>query len=371
MEYFCVAARGPCKYTGRDLTEAHAGMDLVEEEYQAVIEAVEAALDKFQIGARERGELLATLGALRNTMVVPPSRFRPISEAALAPAVELVPVIEHREAADLLSAAIVAGRRGQRSYADQLFGRAELLVGSQALARAYGVFHDGAPPRIDTPLKTMKDPGPQPAIAVGGSEDDRAAKRPERGSLRGTLRIDGKPLDGLGLVMLWPRTGAVPKRAPQFRVVEQRNKAFAPRLMAVPVGSTVAFPNFDRVYHNVFSISQPQRFDLGLYKAGEMRQVTLASPGIIRLGCNIHAHMRAYLVVVDAPHYVVAEADGKFSFRSLKPGKYKVRAWSERSGEPLSTEVTINAGVNETQIDLTAGAPGGPSDDKFGIARGR
>jgi plastocyanin len=196
-------------------------------------------------------------------------------------------------------------------------------------------------------------------------------QRPERGSLRGTLQVDGKPLNGLGLVMLWPQGGgaAGAKRTPQFQVIEQRNKTFAPHLMAVPVGSTVAFPNFDSVYHNVFSLSQPQRFDLGLYKAGDMRQVTFTKPGIIRLGCNIHANMAAYLVVIDAPHYVVAETDGKFAFRSLKPGKYKVRAWSEQSAEPLMTEVTIKAGANDTMIDLKGGAQQGLSDDKFGATR--
>jgi len=101
-----------------------------------------------------------------------------------------------------------------------------------------------------------------------------------------------------------------------------------------------------------------------------MRQVTLSKPGIVRLGCNIHAGMAAYVVVIDAPHYVVAEPDGKFSFRSLRPGKYKVRAWSEQSAEPLTTEITIKTGVNETAIDLRGGARLGPSDDKFGIARG-
>jgi hypothetical protein len=79
--------------------------------------------------------------------------------------------------------------------------------------------------------------------------------------------------------------------------------------------------------------------------------------------------MSAYLVVVDAPHYVVAEQDGGFSFRSLKPGKYKVQAWSEQSTEPLVSEVTIKAGDNQTTLDLKGGAAQGPSEDKFGGAR--
>jgi hypothetical protein len=73
--------------------------------------------------------------------------------------------------------------------------------------------------------------------------------------------------------------------------------------------------------------------------------------------------------VVDAPHYAVADAEGKFSFKSLGPGKYKVRAWSEQSAEPKMTEVVIKAGANEATIDMKGGAPQGPSEDKFGAAR--
>jgi len=370
VEFTCVAAGGPCTYTGRDMGVAHTGMDLADDEFAALVEDLVGALDKFQIGDREKGEMVATLGPLRSTMVVSATRFKPIPEAKLAGATALVATLKNKDAADLLAAAIIAGRRGQRSFAEQLFSRAELVVGPRALASASEVFRDGAPPHPQTAVKAMKDPGPQLAKAVGTSEDERAIKRPERGSLRGTLHVEGKPLDGLGLVMLWPQDGAAPKRPPQFQVVEQRNKAFAPHLMAVPVGSTVAFPNFDAVYHNVFSVSLPQKFDLGLYKAGDMRQVTLTSPGIIRLGCNIHASMSAYVVVIDAPHYVVADPDGTFSFRSLRPGKYKVRAWSEQSAEPLTTEITISAGLNETALELHGGARPGPSDDKFGIPRG-
>jgi hypothetical protein len=79
--------------------------------------------------------------------------------------------------------------------------------------------------------------------------------------------------------------------------------------------------------------------------------------------------MSAYLVVVDAPHYVVAEQDGGFAFKSLKPGKYKMQAWSEQSAEPIISEVTIKAGDNTANVDLKGGATQGPGEDKFGTAR--
>jgi hypothetical protein len=138
--------------------------------------------------------------------------------------------------------------------------------------------------------------------------------------------------------------------------------------MAVPVGSTVAFPNFDQIFHNVFSISKPKQFDLGMYKNGESREIKVDKPGIIRLGCNLHASMSAYLIVVEAPAYVPTNPDGSFSFASLAPGKYRVQAWNERSAEPLETEVEIKAGANETKLDLKAGGQS-ISPDKFGGQR--
>ncbi|HET7499938.1 MAG TPA: hypothetical protein VFK02_03020 [Kofleriaceae bacterium] len=368
VEFVCQATGGPCKYTGRDMSASHAGMDLVDDEFTALVEDLAGALDKFHVPEQEKGELLGALGPLKPQIVVAADKLKPIPEAKLAKASALTGKLKDKAAAELLAAAITAGKRGQRSYAEQLFSRAELLVGAPALASAAGAFREGAPPRVKTALKKMNDTAPQPAI-VGKSEDDDPPKKPELGVLHGTLQLQGKPLGGLGLVMLWPKDGKAPRRAPKFRVIEQRNKMFAPHLMAVPVGSTVAFPNFDTIYHNVFSLSQPQRFDLGLYKSGDMREMKFTKPGIIRLGCNIHANMSAYLVVVDAPHYVIAEQDGGFSFKSLKPGKYKVQAWSEQSPEPVVSEITLKAGDNETTLDLKGGAPQGPGEDKFGAAR--
>jgi hypothetical protein len=105
-----------------------------------------------------------------------------------------------------------------------------------------------------------------------------------------------------------------------------------------------------------------------MYKSGESRDVKLDKPGIVRLGCNLHANMSAYLVVVDAPHYVVAGADGTFAFKYLAPGKYKVEAWDEQSAEPTTTTLTIKQGANETNLELRGGGQA-ISPDKFGAPR--
>ena len=113
------------------------------------------------------------------------------------------------------------------------------------------------------------------------------------------MQIDGKPLTGaFGLVTLEPASGKWKPRAPKRHVMEQRSREFNPHVMAISVGSTVAFPNFDTVFHNVFSTSPLGAFDLGIYKPGEAREFTFAKEGIVRLGCNLHANMSAYIVVV-------------------------------------------------------------------------
>jgi hemoglobin len=365
-EFVCLATGGPCQYTGRDMASLHAGMELVDDEFTAVVEALVKALDKYKVPEAEKADLLGAIGPLKPQIVATADKLRPIDEAKLAPAVKIAAGLTDKTGQDLLNAAIVAGKRGQLSYAEYLFSRAEMQVGPKNVASIAALFRAGSPARIVTPTKKAEDKGPQ-ALAVGGSEADEPDKKPAKGSLTGTLTINGKAPDGLGVVMLTPKTGAR-KRTPKQRVIEQRNRQFAPHVLAVPVGSTISFPNFDPIYHNVFSLTKSKPFDLGIYKSGDTRDVKVDKPGIIRLGCNLHATMSAYLVVVDAPHYVIPGADGTFEFKSLAPGKYKVQAWNERSGDPTVSELEVKEGANTTALDLVGGAVT-LSPDKFGNAR--
>jgi hemoglobin len=367
VELVCMATGGPCKYSGRDMTTAHAGMDLVDDEFGALVENLQGTLDKFKVPAKEQGELLGAIGPLKSQVVVGADKLSPIDAGALAKVTALAEKQKDPAAKELLSLAVVAGQRGQRSYAEQLFTRAEMITGPRPVATIAATFRAGGPPRITTTLKTLPADSPQQPVTVGSSETDEPPKRPERGSLDGSLKIDGKGPEALGVVMLWPERGGA-KRIPKQRVIEQRGKKFVPQLMAVPVGSTVSFPNFDGVFHNVFSLSKATPFDLGMYKNGQTREVTFTKAGIVRLGCNLHANMSAFLIIVDAPYYAVVGADGKYSFRSLAPGKYKVRAWTERSGEPINTDVVVKVGENHADLDLPAGTTK-ISPDKFGRPR--
>ena len=367
-EFVCMATGGSCKYTGRDMATSHGGMELVDDEFNALVEDLVGALDKFKVPEKEKGELLGALGPLKPQIVTPADKLKPIDDKKLAAVTKLAGTLKDKEAQELLGLAVQAGKRGQRNYAEQIFSRVEMKVGPKAVASLAATFRAGAPTRITTATKKLKDDGAQPQV---GTVEEEPAPPPKSkvGGLAGSLKIDGKTPPGLGVVMLTPVKGGGKKRVAKTRIIEQRGKEFAPHVMAIPAGSTVSFPNFDQIYHNVFSLSKSKAFDLGMYKNGETREMKFDKAGIIRLGCNLHAQMSAYLIVVAAPHYVVVDKDGKFSFKALAPGKYKVQVWNEFAGEPMDAEVEIKEGDNAKDFDLKA-APPGISPDKFGTSRG-
>jgi plastocyanin len=127
--------------------------------------------------------------------------------------------------------------------------------------------------------------------------------------------------------------------APAAFTIAQRSKSFAPRVLAVPVGSTVAFPNEDSIFHNVFSLSSPQPFDLGLYRAGATKARTFTQPAVYYVFCNIHPQMVAFLVVAPSHWVATAAPDGTWRL-DLPPGRYRVTALSERAA-PAAVEITV------------------------------
>jgi len=129
-----------------------------------------------------------------------------------------------------------------------------------------------------------------------------------------------------------------------FRIASQ-HKAFAPHIEAVPVGSTVSFPNLDNIMHNVFSISRGNRFDLGLYKSGASKKRQFDNPGLVRIYCNIHPQMSGFLLIRDNPYYAWAQIDGTFKIGNIPPGIYTVKVWSEQA--QTETKVEVGAGGAE------------------------
>jgi plastocyanin len=140
---------------------------------------------------------------------------------------------------------------------------------------------------------------------------------------------------------------ATPIRAGTFTIT-QKGKAFSPRLLAVPTGSSVSFPNQDQIFHNVFSLSPPQPFDLGLYRSGASKARTFTEPAVYYVFCNIHPQMVALLVVAPSAWIASAGPDGGWKL-DLPVGTYRITALSERAS-PTAVEVSIKAGMNQAPV---------------------
>jgi plastocyanin len=149
--------------------------------------------------------------------------------------------------------------------------------------------------------------------------------------------------------------------------MKSERKRFIPRVVLVPRRDTVEFPNADPIYHNVFSVSGANRFDLGLYRSGSSRKQRYDALGLVRVYCNIHPTMVGYVQVVDSDYGVVTGADGAFRFEGVPSGTYQVRAWHEEGGD-VSMPVHVRAGESET-VALTLDASGfhaQPHKNKYG-----
>src|ERR1700734_3834738 len=128
----------------------------------------------------------------------------------------------------------------------------------------------------------------------------------------------------------------------------QRDKSFHPSLLVIPAGGKVEFPNQDPFFHNVFSLFDGKRFDLGLYESGTTRFVQFDKPGISFIFCNIHAQMSAVVIALDTPYYAISDAHGDISIKDVVPGRYEMHLFhSSVSAEELHAaehEITITPG---------------------------
>ena len=124
--------------------------------------------------------------------------------------------------------------------------------------------------------------------------------------------------------------GSFPKPiSPPTRQLVQQDLAFIPPLLPVQLGTRVEFPNLDDTYHSIFSYSPTKRFDLGRYRPEErpIPSVVFDKPGLVTLRCDIHEHMRGLILVLNSPHFVMTDAEGRFRLRGLPAGHYTLNAW--------------------------------------------
>jgi plastocyanin len=140
--------------------------------------------------------------------------------------------------------------------------------------------------------------------------------------------------------------------AAQVPRLVQHNKTFEPHVLVVPVGSVVAFPNRDPFFHNVFSLFEGKRFDLGLYEAGTTRDVHFDKPGISYIFCNIHPEMSAVVIALDTPYYGISDPRGQVVIANVPSGKYTLRVWYEATPPETLKAMTREVTVSEASSTL-------------------
>ena len=213
---------------------------------------------------------------------------------------------------------------------------------------------------------------PEPAVTMTPMEPEPPVKvAPTLFAVSGVVLGGGTHGPGGAVVVLRRTDGPTPKpRATRVKAVVQKDKRFMPHVLAVPVGATVEFRNDDELFHNVFSLSKPNDFDLGLYKSGAQREQVFNTPGPVQLLCNIHASMNGWLYVSDSPWFAQADASGRFTVKNVPPGQYELEVWHEWSTQVVKQAVKVTASLGELSLTVD-GERRAPAfvPDKAGKAR--
>jgi plastocyanin len=178
----------------------------------------------------------------------------------------------------------------------------------------------------------------------------------DAGRVRGAVKLpEGADASSVYVYLKGPGLKRTPPKKPI--TIRQKNKQFGPRVIAVVRGTTVEFPNDDRIMHNVFSRSAGNMFDLGHYKKGTTKSVTFNKAGTVDVYCNIHPQMAATVLVADNDHVAPIGAGGSFTLDGVPPGTYEVIAWMPASvAKPVTVEVKSGA-TAEVALELAPPAP--------------
>jgi len=176
----------------------------------------------------------------------------------------------------------------------------------------------------------------------------------QRASIKARVELikDGHALTNASKAVVWltpvGATVQLPQqKASQIPQLVQKNKSFHPALLVIPVGGKVEFPNHDPFFHNVFSLFEGKRFDLGLYESGTTRFVQFDKPGVSFIYCNIHAEMSAVVIALPTPYYAISNARGEISIPDVPPGRYELQVFHSSVApdvlRALNREITVAA----------------------------
>jgi plastocyanin len=233
--------------------------------------------------------------------------------------------------------------------------RAKRILDGEVTAPAPAI--SSAPELPDRPVAVAPGRGGAAAAAAAAAVRRRAAAAAAveaTGTVRGKVTIPGdEPVAYVFVENI--RGPAVPGKV----VIEQVNKQFQPTWAVVQRGKTVSFPNLDNIYHNVFSLSSGNAFDLGLYASGgEVKSHMFSEPGVVDIHCNIHPNMATSVLVVPNRYFAKVKADGTFELAGVPSGKRKIAAWAP--GSKLSSDwVEVPTGANvDVNLRLESKSPG-------------
>lgn len=220
---------------------------------------------------------------------------------------------------------------------------AELDTLVRPLAKQARAKVGGEAPSLPDPVVTMTPMEPEPAAKSG----------PTLFAVTGLVSGGGSHGPGGAVIVLRRTDGPTPKpKATRIKAVVQKDKRFVPHVLAVPVGATVEFRNDDELFHNVFSLSKPNDFDLGLYKSGAQREQVFPTAGPVQLLCNIHASMNGWLYVSDSPWFAQADGTGRFTVKNVPAGQYELEVWHEWSMQAVKQSVKVGAGMSEVALTI-------------------
>jgi plastocyanin len=209
---------------------------------------------------------------------------------------------------------------------------------------------------VSAPAPTVP---PRAAGAIRGRVDVRVAPaspegRPDPGAL--SMAAPRDPIDRRRSVVYLetaPRAAFEGSEERRARMSQQHER-FVPHVLAIVAGTWVDFPNNDRTYHNVFSLSKARDFNLGRYAAGNSKAVRFERPGIVRVFCDIHSHMSAFILVFAHRYFAVTDDEGRYRLDGVPPGTYTVVVWNETvHGDPPRRTVTIGDAGGDVDADFS------------------